>query len=147
MSKSITAKNAGKVHKSSQTKVSETITAILGNKTLEQAAKELKITYRGLRKRMVNHPEIKEVVDGIVEDAMDRLKVAAPRAADVIIGKLDDKNKDFDAAKEVLDRVGVRQSNAPTQTNIQVNITPILGGSTVQSNDSNTQVVEATETD
>ncbi len=42
--------------------------------------------------------------------------------------------------------LGVKTSDQPV-TNIQVNITPILGGSTVQSNNSNTQVVEATETD
>ena len=41
--------------------------------------------------------------------------------------------------------LGVKTSEQPT-TNIQINI-PILGGNTVQSNNSDPQIIEATETD
>lgn len=115
------SKPARKIQESSEAKVSRTIAAVLRNKTLEEAASELGITYRGLRKRIVKWPVIQEAINSVVSEASDKLKIAAPRAADVIVSKLDDRRQDFEAAKEVLDRAGVGSKNNG-DTNIQVNV-------------------------
>lgn len=115
------SKPARKIQESSEAKVSRTIAAVLRNKTLEEAASELGITYRGLRKRIVKWPVIQEAINSVVSEASDKLKIAAPRAADVIVSKLDDRRQDFEAAKEVLDRAGVGNRNN-SDTNIQVNV-------------------------
>lgn len=102
----------GSIQESSQAKVAMTIAAVLRNKTLEGAAAELNITYRGLRKRIVKWPAIQKAIDSVVGEAADKLKIAAPKAADVIVDSLDDRHLKFEAAKEVLDRVGVGGKSA-----------------------------------
>lgn len=136
MSKSITAKNAGKVQEVQKDfEYKKFIELVGGAKQLpehwELLANAIGV-HRNTIARWKKQPEFEQArIKGINR----RLKA------------MEDSGKDdwrqWEASLKLL---GVKTSDQPT-TNIQVNITPILGGSTVQSNNSNAQVIEATEAD
>jgi hypothetical protein len=87
--------------------ISETVAALTTSPTNTAAASLLGISNQALYERLGRYPEIKEAVDEIPQRALEILKRNTEKAANVIVGKLDDRRKDFEAAKEVLDRAGV----------------------------------------
>lgn len=89
----------------------ETVAYVLTSRTYTEAAQRLGISVSALYERFDRHPEIREQVAKMSEDmpkqAHDILRRGAVRASEVFIEKLEDKDKQMEAAKEVLDRVGI----------------------------------------
>lgn len=103
--------------------VSETITAILSTKTYGEAAALLGIGRSALYERMDRHPDIRKALETIPQKALDVLRHGSVRAAEVFVEQLENRNNNMEAAKEVLDRVGVgvKTSNIAVQVNNNLN--------------------------
>jgi hypothetical protein len=101
--------------------ISETVAAIISTKTKGDAADKIGISETALYKRLDKHPEIKEIINKIPETALNLLKESSLKAAEKIVETIDDKSKGLEAAKDVLDRVGVGKDKG-NNTNVQVNI-------------------------
>jgi hypothetical protein len=122
MSKSI------KVPKAASLMQTETVAAIMSTDTLTEAAKLLGIHPATMNDRLRQYPEIIEAVKATKNQAVLMLHKASSRAANKIIDTLDDKKRGFDAARDILDRVGVHKVSGgvddkpATSINIQLNI-------------------------
>lgn len=122
----------------------ETLTAILAHKTKTQAAEALSIDRSTLYQRIEKYG-LEDFIAGIPKRALQTLQINTERAAEVIVNKLDDHKRDFEAAKEILDRTGIRGRDS--ERPVQVNVYPILGGASVSSNHSYQKTIEVNEED
>lgn len=95
-----------KVSKTNEDVVAETLLAILTSETYEEAAKKLNMTGDGLRLRRVKFGIDKRIAE-LPAEALDRLRLGSVRAANTFVKNLDDPQKDMEAAKEILNRVGI----------------------------------------
>ena len=95
-----------KVSKTEEEKVAETLLAILTTNSYEEAAKKLHMTGDGLRLRRVKYGIDKRVAE-LPAEALDRLRMGSVRAANTFVNNLDNPTKDMEAAKEILNRVGI----------------------------------------
>lgn len=102
--------------------VSETITAIVGCKTMTEAAQILGIDRTTLYDRIDRYPEIKTAVEQIKEKARLTLHHGAFRAAEVLVEQLENRENRMEAAKEVLDRVGLTSKTAPVAVQVNNNL-------------------------
>jgi len=100
--------------------VAETISALLVSKTITDAAELLGLDRSTLYKRMEMHPEIKATLDEIATQSLNLLKSSSFRAAEVLIEMLNNPFKRLEAAKEILDRVGISGKNTPTIQNVDI---------------------------
>jgi len=92
--------------KTEQTLVAETMLAILTTDSYEEAAEKLGMTREGLRKRREKY-ELDERIAEIPEEALAKLQAHSVVAANVFVKNLKNPRKEMEAAKEVLNRVGV----------------------------------------
>lgn len=100
------------------TKGKETLVAILGSNSLTQAAQLLSLSRNALYERIEKY-KLREIIDKIPEQALDNLKSASVAASNVFVGALEERGNKMEAAKEILDRVGV--SNKTPTTAVQIN--------------------------
>ncbi len=84
----------------------ETLLAYMQSKTVEEAAQTLGITRQGLWLRVKKY-KLDEIVSEVPKEALMRLQVGSTKAADVLVGELDERQNKMEAAKEILDRVGL----------------------------------------
>lgn len=93
--------------------VAETISAILVSKNITEAAELLEVDRSTLYKRFKTHPEIKEIAFTVQEYSQQALKLASAKAVNVLVKCLDHMQTDIriQAAKEILDRVGIIKEN------------------------------------
>ena len=100
--------------------VAETVAAIVVSKTLTEAAQILRISRSALYDRIHKY-NLKTVLDPFIEQAFYSLKMGSIKAAEELVHQLDNSNVHIrtEAAKEILDRVGVRAgaTNMITQVN------------------------------
>ncbi len=89
--------------------VAETVAAIVVSKTLTEAAQILRISRSALYDRIHKY-NLKTVLDPFIEQAFYSLKMGSIKAAEELVHQLDNSNVHIrtEAAKEILDRVGVR---------------------------------------
>ena len=108
-------------------KAQETLVAILTSKTMTEAAEKLSIDRTTLYKRIARY-NLDEFIDEIPKQALMTLKMGSVRAASELISEVEHRRVDVrqKAATEILDRVGVG-AKVRNQTNVQVNVQPILG--------------------
>lgn len=109
----------------------DTLAAIMTTDTYTDAAKALGISRFTLYARMEKYA-IREYIDQQAADALSKIKLATPKAAQVLVSGLEDKKNKYDSAKEVLDRGGV---SAKKQLDITSAGKPILGSLTNVSSD------------
>lgn len=109
--------------------IAETMYAITTCDTYEEAAKYLGISNTALANRRAKYDIDKKMAER-TEFALRSLQEGSLKAANKLVKLIDDKRYEFEASKEVLDRVGVGTQKGGN-TNIQVNVTPILGGDSV----------------
>lgn len=104
---------------SSPTIVLETVTALLTSGSVTKAAAYLGISRASFYERMERYPQIKEEIDKIPQRALETLKQGSLRAAEVFVEQLDVRDNKMEAAKQILDRVGVgtKQSVVAVQVN------------------------------
>lgn len=84
----------------------ETLLALLSSKTITGAAEKLTITRQSLYNRIERY-KLKPILEKIPEQALDTLRMASNEAAEVFVRNLSKPLKEMEAAKEILDRVGV----------------------------------------
>lgn len=84
----------------------ETLVALLSSKTITEAAKRLNVTRQSLYNRMERY-KLRPILETIPEQALDTLRMASNDAADVFVRNLNKPLREMEAAKEILDRVGV----------------------------------------
>jgi len=98
----------------------ETLVAILSTKSMTDAAKVLSLDRTALYKRIDKY-KLRTIIDKIPEQALDNLKAASVAASNVFVGALDERVNKMQAAKEILDRVGVvaPQPHTLQQFNVQ----------------------------
>lgn len=109
----------------------DTANALLLHKTVTKAAAGLQLDRSTIYKRMEQYPQIMEIVNKTKEHAMSMLVSAVDKAAEIILDEMDNRQNKYEAAKEILDRVGIGAKTGQ-QTNIQVNVSPIYGGKSVE---------------
>lgn len=111
--------------------VAETISAILVSKNITEAAELLEVDRTTLYKRFQKHPEIKEIACSVQEYSQEALKLASAKAVNVLVKCLDNISTEtrMQAAKEILDRVGLSKDNAkmlqpslPNTTVLDINL-------------------------
>lgn len=102
--------------------IAETVVAIVKSNTYTEAADLLQITRRALYDRIKKY-ELKPIIDSFVEQAFDTLKMASIDAAEEFAKQLKHSRVDIrtEAAREILDRIGVRQAPQAPNVAIQVN--------------------------
>lgn len=140
MTKDITASNSNDEDKLPQLspKQIQTLVAIMTSKTDAEAISKSPYSERHfylLKPQLMKYKEwyLRKQLD----DTVTVLRQSAPDAA----RNLHDKTKHRDArvsleaSKEILDRVGIGKKD--NQTNIQVNVTPLLGGEAARNVPSN----------
>jgi hypothetical protein len=101
--------------------IAETVLALVTCNDRKAAAARLGLSEDGLYWRMRNWPEVRQRCAEIPKDALARLQAGSILAADKLLAKLADRNDALEAAKEILDRVGI--VGARPQTLIQNNVT------------------------
>ena len=92
----------------------ETILALALYPDRRTQANKLGITEDGLSWRLKEYPEIKETVAKIPEEALMRLQAGSINAVEVFLRNLGNPQKDMEAAREVLDRVGITKKETPS---------------------------------
>lgn len=104
--------------------VAETISAILVSKNITEAAELLEVDRTTLYKRFKSHPEIKEIASAVQEYSQEALKLASAKAVNVLVKGLDNISSEtrMQAAKEILDRVGLSKENARTSPFFNKNV-------------------------
>ncbi len=89
--------------------IAETTTAIVVSKTLTQASQLLKISRPTLYDR-INKYDLKNVINPLAQEASFTLYIASLDAAEELVKQLSNWNVKVraEAAKEILDRIGIR---------------------------------------
>ena len=88
-------------------KARETLVALLSSKTLSDAARLLGVERSTIYDRIEKY-QLQELLDTIPSRALSVLKHGSVRAAEVMVEELDIyRGQKLEAAKEILDRVGV----------------------------------------
>jgi len=95
----------------------ETLTSLLTHTTRKGAAQALNISPQALWLRM-NKYGLHKYMDEIPERALKTLRMGSDRAAEVFVEALEERGNKMEAAKEILDRVGVGKNQPNTQVNI-----------------------------
>lgn len=90
----------------------ETLLAILSSKTKTEAAEKLSIDRTTLYLRIDKY-KLGQYLEEIPKKALQTLQMGSERAAETLVHALDDRMNKMEAAKEILDRVGVT-NKAPT---------------------------------
>lgn len=110
-------RTAVKPHKTADIKT-ETLLALLATATNREAAKLLGIGERTLYDRIEKY-SLREELAKLPEYALQRLQATSIQAANALGEELSNRARKLDAAKEILDRVGLKGA-APTLA-VQVN--------------------------
>lgn len=87
--------------------VAETVLALVQSNTRAQAAERLKLSEDGLFYRLRTYPQIKKILNDIPQEALARLQALSLKATDVYGEALGQERNKMEAAREVLDRVGL----------------------------------------
>jgi len=101
----------------------ETLLALLTHRTKTNAAASLSISRNAIYERIEKY-KLDEIIREIPNKALQTLQMGSDYAAEVLVNELDSRQNKMEAAKEVLDRVGLTKNI--NQTNVQVNNTVIL---------------------
>lgn len=101
----------------------ETLLALLTFRSKTKAAQSLSIDRSTLYQRIERY-KLDEIIKELPNKALQTLQLGSERAAEVLVDELDSRQNKMEAAKEVLDRVGLTKN--VNQTNVQVNNTVIL---------------------
>ena len=98
----------------------ETLLALLTHKTRTAAAKALSVNRDTIYERVKRY-DLDTFIDAIPESALQTLKIGSERAAGVFVEELDSRKNKMEAAREILDRVGVGTKGEQGSTYIQDN--------------------------
>lgn len=90
----------------------ETLLALLSSRTKSEAAEKLSIARSALYQRIIKYG-LEKHLEAIPKQALQTLQMGSDRAAETLVHALDDRINKMEAAKEILDRVGVT-NKAPT---------------------------------
>lgn len=101
----------------------ETLLALLTYRSKTKAAQALSIERSTLYQR-IDRYKLDEIIKELPSKALQTLQLGSEKAAEVLVDELDGRTNRMEAAKEVLDRVGLTKN--VNQTNVQVNNTVIL---------------------
>ncbi len=122
----------------------ETLVALLSSKTKTEAADKLQVHRNTVNERIERYG-LDKIIMQIPQRALQTLQMGSDHAAETLVRALESRPERLEAAKQILDRVGL--SAPKEQTNIQVNnIVPILGGRTKDELSSNNSDEQTTET-
>lgn len=88
------------------TKGQTTLVALLTSKSISEAARNLKISRDTLYYRIDKY-KLRIFLEKIPEQALDTLRMASSEAAEVFVRNLNKPLREMEAAREILDRVGV----------------------------------------
>lgn len=102
----------------------ETLVALLSSKTKTEAAQKLSLSRNALYER-IEKWELDKVLARIPQQALQTLQMGSDLAAETLIDALGNRHERLDAAKEILDRVGLTGDKATNMT--QINIGSELG--------------------
>lgn len=96
-----------------------TLDALLASPTKTEAAKALGINRASLYARIDKY-RLNDIIAQIPQAALRTLMLHSERAAETLVGELNNRANRMEAAKEILDRVGLNPKNPSTlqQTNI-----------------------------
>jgi len=109
--------------------IAETVLAISTTSSNVEAMEKLGITSFIFYDRMRKYPELRAVINEFTNNAKIILERSSVKAASKLVDALDDDRKGFEAAKEVLDRVGISKNSDDGKPKTQaVNIQLNIGG-------------------
>lgn len=91
----------------------DTLLALLTSKTKTEAANKLSISRQQLYNREKKYGLVK-FLEEIPQKALQTLQMGSVRAAEMLVEQLDSDKNAMEAAKEILDRVGIVKREGPT---------------------------------